>query len=104
MSNLQINFEPNPPKFILAGKIDATTANSFEDALNSELANNTEGSITLDCSGLEYISSMGLRVLLKLRKKSSQSFKLENVPPAVMSILNVTGFSNLIEFSGGNNS
>ena len=100
MSNLQINFEPNPPKFILTGRIDATTANSFEDALNSELANNPEGSITLDCSGLEYISSMGLRVLLKLRK-NSEAVRLENVPPSVMSILNVTGFSQLLDISGG---
>ena len=68
------------------------------------LANNTEGSITLDCSGLEYISSMGLRVLLKLRKKSGQYVKLENVSPAVMSILSMTGFSQLLEVSGGSNS
>ena len=102
MSKLQITFEPN--QFILTGRIDATTANSFEDALNSELATNPDTPITLDCSGLEYISSMGLRVLLKLRKKSGQYVKLENVSPAVMSILSMTGFSQLLEVSGGSNS
>lgn len=100
MSKLQISFEPNPPKFILVGRIDATTANAFEDALNAELK--PDSNVTLDFSGLEYISSIGLRVLLKLRKKSKGSVRLENVSPAVMSILNITGFSELLEVSGGN--
>lgn len=101
MSKLQITCEHNPTRFILVGRIDATSANYFEDALNSELASNPGESITLDCSGLEYISSMGLRVLLKLQKKSKQPIKLENVSPAVMSILTMTGFSQLLEVSGG---
>ena len=103
MSRLQINFESSSVKFILAGRIDASNANSFEDAVRSELSGHPDESVTFDCTDLEYVSSMGLRVLLALRKKRSSPVILENVSPAVMSILNITGFSQLFEILRGNN-
>ena len=44
------------------GRLDTSTAPEFETFMNENL---TEvGGLILDCEGLEYISSAGLRVLL----------------------------------------
>ena len=45
---------------------------------------------------------MGLRVLLSLRKKWRGPVRLENVSREVRGILDITGFSQIVEVSGGN--
>ena len=54
--------------------------------------------LTLDCAGLEYISSAGLRVLLRTQKKMNAcgTMKLINVSPTVMEIFEITGFSEIL--------
>ena len=49
----------------------------------------------MDAEGLEYISSSGLRILLVLAK-SYKNFKVVNVNPDVYDVLNMTGFSKII--------
>lgn len=73
----------------IKGKIDTTNAAEFEKEIMAELP--TE----IDASGLEYISSAGLRVLLKLRK-SVDSVTVCNASPAVYEIFEVTGFTELL--------
>ena len=89
-------------KFVLKGRIDATNAYSFSDAVRSAVGEASEKEVVFDCGGLEYISSMGLRVLLGIRKRRSKPVKLANVSGEVLSILNITGFTQLFDVSGGN--
>ena len=49
-----------------------------------------------NCEKLEYVSSAGLRVLLALNKKTKNNLCLEKVQNAVMEILEVTGFVNIL--------
>ena len=51
--------------------------------------------VTLDCSGLEYISSAGLRLIVALEKKLHpyNGLKLLSVGSDVMSVLNMSGFA-----------
>ncbi len=78
----------------ISGRIDSNNAKQFEDEL-LEAASAGEN-ITLDASELEYISSAGLRVLLKL-KKSKGSVGVENVSPEIYDIFSVTGFDNILD-------
>ena len=89
--------------FVLSGRIDASNAYSFSDAITSALVDGHEEAIVFDCGGLEYISSMGLRALLSLRKKKRNvAFRLMNVSHSVMSILELTGFTQIFDVTGGN--
>ena len=70
----------------IKGRIDSTNAAEFE-ALMTEA--DTEEHLILNAEELEYISSAGLRVILKLRKKHSD-LKIVNVSPAVYEIFDIT--------------
>lgn len=51
--------------------------------------------LVLDFGPLEYLSSLGLRALLRLHKE--RPIRIVNVGPAVMEVLDVTGFSKIID-------
>ena len=73
----------------IKGKIDSNNAPEFEKEIMA--AKPTE----IDASKLEYISSAGLRVLLKLTKTVGE-VTLLNVSREVYEILEVTGFSDIL--------
>ena len=75
------------------GRIDSNNAKQFEEEL---LAAAESGDVTLDAAELEYISSAGLRVLLKL-KKSRGSVAVVDVSPEIYDIFSVTGFNNILD-------
>lgn len=76
------------------GRLDTSTAPEFETFMNENL---TEvGGLILDCEGLEYISSAGLRVLLFAQKKMKDSLKLVNVGELIMEVFDITGFSDIL--------
>ncbi|MBR1444884.1 MAG: anti-sigma factor antagonist [Firmicutes bacterium] len=77
----------------ISGKIDSNNAKQFEDEL---IAAVDSGDVTLDGEELEYISSAGLRVLLKLKKKLGGEVSVINVSPEVYDIFDVTGFTNIL--------
>ena len=86
-------------KLILSpeGMLDTANAPAFEDAVDSATAE-TENLI-IDFTKVEYISSSGLRVLLKAQKKMSSkngSLILKNVSETVDEVLDVTGFKDIL--------
>ena len=79
----------------VTGRVDTTTAPEFEAGL--KLAG-TE-TLTLDLSGVPYMSSAGLRCLLTAQKTmlaGGGSMTITGVQPAVMEVLELTGFSNIL--------
>ncbi len=80
---------------VLAGRLDsaqASNAQSFLDRL--------QGTITLDCRGLEYISSAGLGVLLKTQKRlmaSAGKLRLVEVNRHLRDIFQYSGFDQIFE-------
>ena len=82
----------------ISGRIDTITAPDLLSAYEESAAEGTLEKITIDCRNLEYISSAGLRVILIMIKhlKNSSGMTLRNVSPAVMDILETTGFTDLI--------
>ena len=103
MSSLTVNVlhEAEGLFFVLDGRIDATNAGSFRDAVSAALFGHDEESIVFDCGKLAYVSSLGLRELLRLRKTLKGDMKLVNVPHEVMGIIEMSGFSQIFDVSGG---
>ncbi len=77
------------------GHIDSANADKVEGEINRAIADNKPESITIDAEKLEYISSVGLRILLKLRKSFGE-LTITNVSSEVYEILDMTGFTELI--------
>ena len=80
----------------LSGRITADNAQDAEDAVKSLLAGKGDASLTLDASGLEYISSAGLRVLMRLCKLYG-SVSVVETSPDVYSVLEMTGFTEILD-------
>lgn len=80
----------------LNGRIDSSNASVVEEKIISEIGNNTE--IVLDAKKLEYISSAGLRVILRL-KKAHNDLKVINCSPEVYDIFDMTGFTEMMDIS-----
>ncbi len=83
--------------FAVEGRVDTTTANEFQEIISADI-DNTDA-IVLDCAGLIYISSAGLRVLLSVHKsmnKKGGSFVLTNVNADINEIFDITGFSSIL--------
>ena len=80
----------------LSGRIDANNASQTEAEINDVLAKNPGLVPVFDASDLEYISSAGLRVLLKVRKSFGRSIDVVNVSGEVFDIFEVTGFTELL--------
>ncbi len=80
---------------VITGRLDAAqapTAQAFLDKI--------DGTATLDCAGLEYISSAGLGVLLKTQKRlmaSGGKLRLRGVSRHLQDIFSYSGFDQLFE-------
>ena len=80
----------------LIGRLDTVTAPELEAEISTILP--TAESLVLDMEKLEYISSAGLRVILKTQKALTQKagLKLIHVSDEVMEVFEITGFSDFL--------
>lgn len=96
---MQINFNKETEKLtvIPEGRIDSVTALEFEKRLIELIDGVTD--FVLDMTNLKYISSAGLRVILKIQKIMSKqgTMKLTGVNENIMEILEITGFSRILK-------
>ena len=85
----------NEKDFIVSidGRLDTTTAPQFEEFMVENISKMS--TLTLDCAGLEYVSSAGLRVLLSAQKRLKGGMKLKNVCELVMEVFEMTGFVDI---------
>ena len=81
----------------LEGRIDSNNAAQTETELLDAYSGAAGAEMAMDAEGLEYISSAGLRVLMKLRKQYGKPLPVVNVSPEVYDIFEVTGFTDLLE-------
>ena len=78
-------------------RIDSNNAAEFEKEITEAVAKLSDAEIVLDACELEYISSAGLRVLMKLRKQEKKPVQVVNVSSEVYDIFEVTGFTDLLD-------
>ena len=80
----------------VAGRLETLTAPELEKVVKEELTGVTE--LIFDLSGLEYISSAGLRVLLSAQKimNAQGAMKVTGVNELVQEVFDITGFSDIL--------
>ncbi len=96
---MELNHELAQEALILkpAGRLDSNTAQAFEKALLEQLQAHPR--VVLDLSGLDYVSSAGLRVLLiaaKQVKQSAGKLALCALQPAIHQVFEMSGFLTIL--------
>ena len=79
----------------LKGHIDSANAGDVEKEIEEARAQSQTSDLLLDAGELVYISSAGLRVILRLRKQLPD-LSVINVSPEVYEIFDMTGFTEMI--------
>ena len=79
----------------LSGRVDSANSAAMEAALSEILKAHPDEIPVNNAEGLEYISSAGLRVLLRLRKQL-QDLRITEVSPEVYEIFDMTGFTEMM--------
>ena len=80
----------------LMGHIDSANAAAMEKEINETMDREAPAQLTLDATDLKYISSAGLRIILRLRKEM-KDLKIINVQPEVYEIFDMTGFTEMVD-------
>lgn len=91
----------NKTLFAIEGRIDATTAGDLEKEILAK-AQEAAGAVLVDFSDVEYISSAGLRSMLKLAKLCSSKklpLRLFGMRPNVFEVFSVSGFAGIIRIN-----
>jgi len=85
------------------GRLDGSTSPAFGARLES-LAARSEPRLVVDCSGIDFVSSAGLRVVLSVLKRvkaANGMFALCAVQPPVREVLDITGFTGMLNVHSG---
>ena len=78
------------------GRLDSNTSAILDSALSGEAK--AAPKLIIDLSGVDYVSSAGLRILLKAAKlamASKQKLALAGLAPQVREVFDVSGFTKL---------
>ena len=80
----------------LEGRLDTATAPELEKCIEESLDQINE--LVFDFTDLEYISSAGLRVILKAQKimNGKGGMKVINVNESIMDVFEITGFADFL--------
>ena len=81
---------------VIAGRLDTQTAPELEKALDGVISGLKD--LTFDMTALDYVSSAGLRVILKAQKimNAQGSMKLIGVNDSIMEVFDITGFLDIL--------
>lgn len=84
----------------LEGEMDTAAANEAEKVLKP-IYNSNGKDVIIDCTGLEYIASSGLRILLSIlkgAKANGSRVVMRGVNEDIKNVFQLTGFINIFEF------
>ena len=93
--NVTYRTDKNILYIAIEGRIDASNASLAEEEIFAIRKENEGKHTVIDADNLEYISSAGLRVILKIRKEEPK-LAIINVDPEVYSVFDMTGFTDMI--------
>ena len=81
---------------VISGRLDTQTAPELEIELDAVLGGVKD--LTFNMANLEYISSAGLRVILKAQKimNAQGAMKITGVNDSIMEVFDITGFLDIL--------
>ncbi len=96
MLDIKKSIENDTTVLYLTGRLDTATAPQFDKFVGENTSGVTK--LAIDFKELEYISSAGLRVLLKAQKtmNAQGTMTVRNINSTISEILEVTGFSDIL--------
>lgn len=94
---MKISADGGKLTIFLECRIDAVNAEGVGKEISDALAQHGAEDIIFDAEGLEYISSAGLRVLLKVQKSMDRPLRVINVSRDVYEIFETTGFTEIFD-------
>lgn len=96
--DITIKNEGSKTLVTLNGRLDTTNADQFQTDIQP-LMTMPNPDIDIECSGMSYTSSQGLRIFLSLQKSvlaRGGKMVMLNMNPQVKEVFDITGFSNII--------
>ena len=93
--NVTYRIDKNILYIAIEGRIDASNAAEAEEKIFCIKNENPDKHTVLDADHLEYISSAGLRVILRLRKEEPK-LAIINVAADVYEVFDMTGFTDMV--------
>ena len=92
---MEYKVENQTLNLFLKGQINSSNAEDVEKEIEPILKNESFKAIRINMSELDYISSAGLRIILKIKKHYDDTALLE-VPNNIFEILEMVGFTNIM--------
>ena len=96
MENVVYSVNNDTLNLRLIGRIDSANSAVVDEALGRIRKENEFSAVDIDCKDLKYISSAGLRLILRIKKKVPNTV-LREVSPEVYEIFSMTGFTEMME-------
>ena len=81
---------------IMPDRLYANNVGLVEAQISSILHMRRTESLILDCANMNYISSIGLRLLLRLKKNEVENLMITNVSEGVYETLDISGFTAIL--------
>ena len=93
---MRFELKDNKLTIYFEGDLNSYNADNFEKEIDEIVGNNSFKTLNLDFSSLRYISSAGLRIILKLKQKYDDVHIIE-ASLEVYDVLQMTGFINIMD-------
>ena len=84
-----------PPKLALAGELDSSNVEQLEAAVAS-IMKQTPERVVFDLSGLRFMDSAGISVLVRLAAEV-QTVEIRDPSPIVRRVIEITGLTSILQ-------
>ena len=93
---MQHNIENEVLTIFLTGELNSYNAEEVEREIDEIMSNKGFNAIRIDMGDLSYISSAGLRIVVRIKQQYDDTV-LVRVPKGVYDIFEMVGFQNLLK-------
>ena len=96
---LQSELKGNVLEIKIEGRVDSSNAAEIDAKMDEISKTNPHEGLVLDAEKLTYISSAGLRLIMKLQKSEKEKISIINASTEVFEIFKMTGFNSIVNIS-----
>ena len=93
---LQSELKGNILEIKIEGRVDSSNAADIGAQLDEIGKANPHESLVIDAEKLSYISSAGLRLIMKLQKSEKEKINIKNASTEIFEIFKMTGFNSVV--------